>query len=85
MAQTGEGPSVVVVARDRSRAIVPVGGDQVLALPEGSVTLKAIRRAARRVQDQRDQTNVASIVEATVQGLRSRAGLACGCGNGTRD
>jgi len=68
-----ERPSVVVVRGGRSRALVPVDGDQPLALSEGSVTLEAIGRAARRVQDQHHRTNVASIVEATIERRRSRA------------
>lgn len=62
--------SVVLVDRANSRAIVPsAGGDHLLPVPEGSVTVEAIRRAARRVGERRGG-NIVAIAEAAIERRR---------------
>jgi len=64
----GDEVSVVLVGGEGNGVIVPTeGGDRLLPVPEDSVTLAGIRRAARRVREEVDDRNLAAIAEATVR------------------
>lgn len=63
--------TVVLVDEATEGAIVPTGGDTLLPVPKGSVTVEAIRRAARRIGDPQRGRSFAVIAEATVDRRRA--------------
>lgn len=57
--------TVVLVDEATEGAIVPTGGDTLLPVPKGSVTVEAIRRAARRIGEAQRGRSFVVIAEAT--------------------
>jgi len=66
-----EGLTVVLVDEAIEGAIVPTDGDTLLPVPEGSVTVEAIRRAARRIGEPQRGRSFALIAEATLDRRRT--------------
>jgi hypothetical protein len=63
----GDEINVVLVDDAGQQVIVPTeGGDRLLPVPQDSVTLAGIRRAARQVREERDNRTIAAIAEATI-------------------
>jgi hypothetical protein len=56
----------VLVDEATEGAIVPTGGNTALPVPEGSVTVEALRRGTRRIREQRRRSSIATIPEATI-------------------
>jgi hypothetical protein len=65
-----EGLTVVLVDKAIEGAIVPTDGDILLPVPKGSVTVEAIRRAARRIGEPQRGRSFAVIAEASLDGRR---------------
>ena len=63
--------SVVLVDEATEGAIVPTGGDTLLPAPKGSVTVEAIRRAARRIGQPRRGRSFVVVAEATLDRRRA--------------
>lgn len=66
--------SMILVSGTNRRAIVPAGGDHLLPVAEGSVTVEAMRRAAR-VGERKRGTSAAAILEATIDRDRGQLEL----------
>lgn len=69
------GLSIVLIDGMSGRSIVPTDGDHWLPVSEDSVTVEAIRRAARRIGERQRGTHIAAIAEATIDGRRCRPDL----------
>jgi hypothetical protein len=63
--------TVVPVDEATEGAIVPAGGDTLLPVPRGSVTVEAIRRAARRIGEPQRRRSFVVIAEATLNRQRA--------------
>lgn len=63
--------TVVPVDEATEGAIVPAGGDILLRVPRGSVTVEAIRRAARRIGEPQRRRSFVVIAEATLNRQRA--------------
>ena len=63
---SGDRMNVVLVDGANQKVIVPQDGDRLLPVPQDSVTLAGIRRAARRVREEMDEGSIAAIAEATI-------------------
>lgn len=70
--------SLILVNGARNGAVVPIRTARSrFAVPTGSVTLRAVKRAAKKVRRQQDGRNIGGIVEAIIGPVDLRCG-ACG-------
>ena len=66
-----EGLTVVLVDEVAEQGNAPTRGDTLLPVPKGSVTVEAIRRAARRIGEPQRGRSFVVLAEATLDRRRA--------------